>query len=114
MFDFHRGLGEILFVIYAIVIAVVLLLDRRGKAAPSWLIGGAHGLLALQVAVGVILITDDSYDAPWYHPVLGILALLSLGLASYFRKRLAGVYATVAPLAVAGVLALITMLSIVL
>jgi hypothetical protein len=111
MFEIHRALGEFLFLIYVIVIAVVVIMDRRGKQAPPWLIGMTHGLLALQVALGVIVIAGDR-SAPWYHPVLGILAMLSIGLAPMFRQRLTGVTATVASLAVPAALVLLAMLSI--
>ncbi len=111
MFELHRGLGESLFLIYVIIIAVILIMSRRGKPAPSWLVGLGHGLLTLQVAVGVILLLGDR-TAPWYHVALGIAAFLSIGLASVFRQRLSGVYATVAALAVPGILALLAMISI--
>lgn len=106
MFELHRGIGEGLFLIYAVVIAVVLILGRKGKSAPGWLVGIAHGLLAIQVAVGFILIMDDTYSAPWYHWVLGLSAIVALALTPVFKQRLAGIYGVVGPLAVVLVLTL--------
>jgi len=104
MFDLHRGIGEGLFLVYVIVIVVILLMSRRGRSAPMWLVGIAHGLLALQVAVGMILLADGDYSAPWYHWVLGLSAIVALGLTPVFKERLAGVYGVVVPLALVALL----------
>jgi hypothetical protein len=114
MFNAHQGLGEVLFAIYLIVLVVVYLMGRNGKEAPSWLVGLSHGLLALQVAMGVILISQEKYRSavPWYHPVLGIVALLAIGLATPLRKRLGKTNGLVALLAILSVLTLATMLAV--
>lgn len=88
MADFHRYLGEGLFVIYIVVMIVAFVIGRRGNTVPPWLTGAAHMLLALQVAVGVILILSDGLrGVHWLHPVVGILAMLSLGMAPVFKAR---------------------------
>ena len=110
MFDIHRGIGEGLFIVYVVVIAVILIVNRRGGNAPSWLVGIAHGLLALQVAIGVILLADDKYSAPWYHWILGLSAIVVLALTPMFKQRLVGVYGTIAPLTLVAVLALLARL----
>lgn len=112
MFDIHRYIGEGLFLVYVIVIAVVLLMSRRGGSAPGWLMGIAHGLLAIQVAIGMILLADDSYSAPWYHWILGLSAIVALGLTPVFKQRLAGIYGVIAPLAVVAVLTLLARLAV--
>jgi hypothetical protein len=107
VYDIHKGIGEGLFVLYIVVLIVVYLLGRRGQAVPSWLVGASHGLLALQVALGVILLAEGHGDAvPWYHPVLGIVALLALGLAAPLRKRLGAINGLVALFAIIAVLTL--------
>lgn len=107
---FHARLGEGLFLIYFIVMAVVFFLGRRGRTAPSWLVGLAHGLLALQVALGVILLLEDPDRITWVHPLLGLAAMLSLGLAPVFRRRFGPRDGLIATLGVVGVLALAAML----
>src|SRR4051812_24017454 len=89
MFNAHQGLGEILFAIYLVVLVIVYVMGRQGRVVPSWLTGIAHGLLGLQVLMGIILIAQSKYrnDVPWYHPLLGILAALSLGLTPVMRQR---------------------------
>jgi hypothetical protein len=107
VYDIHKGIGEGLFVLYIVVLIVVYLLGRRGQSVPSWLVGASHGLLALQVALGVILLAEGHGDAvPWYHPVLGIVALLALGLAAPLRKRFGTINGLVALFAIIAVLTL--------
>lgn len=106
----HARLGEGLFLIYFIVLAVVFFLGRRGGTAPSWLVGIAHGLLALQVALGVVIFLEDPGRITWVHPLLGISAMLALGLAPVFRQRLGPLMGRVATLSVVAVLALAAML----
>jgi hypothetical protein len=109
MFEAHEGLGRILFAIYLIVLVAVVVLDRRGRPVPGWLFGIAHGLLALQVAMGVILLSGDR-TAPWYHVALGLLALLSLGLTPVLRQRLGRINGAVVTLAIVAALSLAAML----
>jgi hypothetical protein len=112
MYDLHRGIGEGLFVIYLVLIAVILVLGRRGRSAPGWLIGIGHGLLAVQVALGVILLAEDPDRVVWYHPLLGILALLALGLTPMLRQRLNALNAMLATLAIVAVLTLLARLAV--
>lgn len=112
MENFHRYLGEGLFIIYLIVMVVALVLGRRDQGVPPWLTGAAHALLALQVAVGLILLADGGLRGePWYHPVLGLITLLSLGLMPVFRARLRPNMAPVAMFGLVALLALITQFS---
>jgi hypothetical protein len=110
MGEFHARLGEGLFLIYFIIIGVIFFLSRGNRAVPGWLSGISHGLLFLQVALGLILLMEGN-DIPWYHPVLGIAAILSLGLTPVFKQRLGATKGMMATLAVAGVLALLAMLA---
>lgn len=106
----HARLGEGLFLVYFIVIGVIYFLSRSNRAVPGWLAGISHGLLFLQVALGLILLMAGN-DTPWYHPVLGIAAILALGLTPVFKQRLGATKGMMATLAVAGVLALVAMLA---
>lgn len=108
MENFHRYLGEGLFIIYVVVMIVALVMGRRGNTVPPWLTGAAHALLALQVAIGVILLMSGGLSGVhWLHPVIGLLAILALGLAPVFKSRLrsgldkAAVFGIVAVLALA-------------
>ncbi len=112
MENIHRYLGEGLFVIYFLIMIVAYILARRNQLTPSWLVGTAHGLLALQVAIGVILIAANGLDAvPWYHPILGFLTLLTLGLTRPLHSRLRPGYDVAAMMGIVGVMALITQFS---
>ncbi|MEX1158897.1 MAG: hypothetical protein WEC79_08220 [Thermomicrobiales bacterium] len=86
MFELHRGIGEGLFLIYIIVIAVVYVMSRRGRDVPGWLTGVAHGLLALQAGLGVAMLLDGR-RAGWEHPIIGVAAMLAIGTAAPLRAR---------------------------
>jgi len=105
----HRGLGEGLFIIYVLAMIVALVYSRRSDRTPGWLLGIAHGLLGLQVLLGLFLVlTDGLRGVPWYHPVLGLLTAAALGLTPVFRQRfMPGVDAAVL-FGLVAVLALIT------
>lgn len=111
MFDFHRGLGEGLFLIYFIVMGVVFFLARSNRTVPSWLVGLSHGLLAVQVAVGIILLMEDPDRVVWYHPVLGLAAMLALGLTPVLKRRLGATTGLIALLGIVGILALLARLA---
>jgi hypothetical protein len=111
MAEFHARLGEGLFVIYLIVLVIVWFMSRQDRKAPAWLMGIAHALLGLQVILGIILIAQDSDRIVWYHPVLGILAALSLGLMPVFRNRLGPRTGPIAALGVTTVVVFLAMLA---
>jgi heme A synthase len=105
----HRGLGEGMFVIYLLAMIVAFIYSRRTEGPPSWLFGIAHGLLTLQVVLGLFLwLTDGLSGVPWYHPVLGLLTLAALGLTPVFRTRFLPGLDTVVLFALVAVLAIIT------
>lgn len=110
---FHGRLGEGLFVIYLIIMGLVWFLGRGGRPTPGWLLGIAHGLLGLQVALGLILVMEEpdrigsDGAVPWYHPVLGIAALLAIGLTPVFKRRFGDRMGVVAGLGAVGLLALL-------
>jgi energy-converting hydrogenase Eha subunit A len=110
MFDVHRMIGEGLFLVYLIIIIVVVVMSRRGRTIPSPLIGIAHGLLAVQVALGLILLAEDPGRVVWYHPVIGLAAILSLGLTPVLRRRLGATRGLVAALGIVATLAFVAML----
>lgn len=110
MSEFHARLGEGLFLIYFIVIGVIFFLSRGNRAVPGWLLGISHALLFVQVALGLILLMEGN-DIPWYHPVLGIAAILSLGLSPVFKQRLGATRGMMATMTVVGTLALVAMLA---
>jgi hypothetical protein len=94
MAEFHGRLGEGLFVIFLIVMGIAWYLGRSGRTVPGALPGIAHGLLGLQVALGLLLVMEDpdrigsDGAVPWYHPVLGISAMLAIGLTPVLKRRL--------------------------
>jgi hypothetical protein len=94
MAEFHGRLGEGLFVIFLVVMGIVWFLGRSGREVPGVLTGIAHGLLALQVALGLILLIEEpdrigsDGAVPWYHPLLGIAAMLAIGLTPALKRRL--------------------------
>lgn len=88
MDDIHRFVGEGLFIVYILAMILALIFARRSERPPGWLFGIAHGLLALQGALGLFLwLTDGLGPVPWYHPLLGLLALAALALTPLLRAR---------------------------
>lgn len=84
----HRYLGEALFIVYLIAAIIAIISYRRGRTAPMPVIGIAHALLTVQVILGIILIaTDGLRGVPWYHPVLGLAALLMLAVIPTILRR---------------------------
>ena len=84
----HRGTGEGLFVVYLLAMVIAVIYSRREMKPPAWLFAIAHGLLGLQILMGIILIAFDGLaGVPWYHPVLGLITLAALGLAPAFQSR---------------------------
>lgn len=104
MYDIHARLGEGLFAIYLVAIAVIYFMGRRGQDVPAWLTGISHGLLALQVGLGVVLLLDGR-RAGWDHPFIGIAALLAVGTTAPLRARLGKRNGTIASFAIVAVLA---------
>lgn len=105
----HRGTGEGLFVIYLLAMVVAIIYSRRGATPPPWLYGIAHGLLTVQVLLGIALLAFDGLaGVPWYHPVLGLLTLAALGLAPVFQARFLPGIDSAALFALVAVLALVT------
>lgn len=104
MLEIHRGIGEGLFVIYIILIAVVFFLGRRGRDIPGWLTGISHGLLALQVGLGVAMLLEGR-RAGWDHPIIGIAALLAIGMVAPLRTRLGRINGTIVSFAIIAILA---------
>lgn len=112
MDSLHRFIGEGLFVVYIVAMIVALIMARRGQRPPAWLTAIAHGLLGIQVLLGlVIMLTDGLQGVPWYHPVLGLAAVAALGLTPLLREHLqrgaalAAIFGIVAVLTLAAQLA---------
>jgi hypothetical protein len=106
MEDIHKYLGEGLFLVYFVVMVVTIIVGRRGQQPPSWLVGVAHGLLAIQVALGVILISSGLGGVPWIHPVIGLAAIAALALTPVFKRRMPGAMGTAALFGLVAVLTL--------
>ena len=88
MEDFHRYLGEGLFVIYVVVLIVAFVMSRRGRDVPPWLAGVAHGLLTIQVGLGVILLLSGGLrGVHWLHPVVGLTAFVAVGFVPALMRR---------------------------
>ena len=88
MDSIHRYIGEGLFLVYIVLMIVAIIMARRDQRPPVWLTVIAHGLLGVQVLLGVaLLLTDGLAGVPWYHPVLGFSAVAALGLVPILRER---------------------------
>jgi hypothetical protein len=111
VFDIHKGIGEGLFLVYLIIMGIIFFMNRGGREAPAWLSAISHGLLALQVAIGVILLADG-HSVVWYHPVLGIAAMLALGLMPMLRERFGRVNGTIALMGIIAILTLAARLAV--
>lgn len=110
MESFHKYLGESLFVIYLFVTIAVLFIGRRGRPVPGALIGIAHLLLAVQVVLGIILISEDSDRINIIHPILGLITIAALALMPMLRRRFGGRQGQIASLGLVTVLVLVTMI----
>jgi hypothetical protein len=87
MLTVHGSLGEFLVLVYiAIAIFAAVLANRGGL--PSWVTGIAHGLLSIQVLLGIILLIRNPTAAPWHHILFGLLTIPALGLMFPLKKRL--------------------------
>jgi hypothetical protein len=87
MLTAHGTLGEFLVIVYlAVAIFAVILANRGGL--PTWVSGIAHGLLTIQVLLGVVLLIRNPTAAPWHHIVFGLMVIPALGLMFPLRKRL--------------------------
>lgn len=87
MITVHAMLGESLVIVYLLVAIFAAVLANRG-GLPAWVSGIAHGLLTLQVLLGVVLFFRNSDAAPWHHFVFGLLTIPALGLIFPLRKRI--------------------------
>lgn len=87
MFEAHRGLGELLVVVYLGIAIASFVLARR-KGLPAWLTGTAHALLGVQIILGIILYVRNTSAVPWTHPLFGLLAAAALGLVVPLRNRI--------------------------
>lgn len=90
MVSVHNYLGESLVIVYLAVAILAIVLANRG-GLPAWVTGIAHGLLTIQVLLGVILLIRNPDAAPWHHIVFGLLTIPALGLMFPLRKRLGSV-----------------------
>lgn len=108
MADVHKYLGEGILAIYVVLIIVGLVMERRGKGLPAAITGIGHGLLAVQVALGLMLLgtLDSDQDFNWLHPIFGFLAFGSLILMRPMREKLGANRGMVASFAMAAVFVL--------
>ena len=104
MSEVHRGIGEGLFIIYIVVIAVVYVMSRRGRDVPGWLTGLSHGILALQVGLGVAMLLEGR-RAGWEHPIIGVAAMFAIGTAAPLRARFGKTSGTIVSFAIIAILA---------
>jgi uncharacterized membrane protein len=63
MLTVHGNLGEFLVVVYLAIAVLAAILANRG-GLPAWVSGIAHGLLTIQVLLGVILLIRNPTAAP--------------------------------------------------
>lgn len=94
MLTAHGSLGEFLVIIYLAVAIFAAVLANRG-GLPAWVTGIAHGLLSIQVILGIVLLIRNPSAAPWHHIVFGLLTIPALGLMFPLKKRLGATRGTV-------------------
>jgi hypothetical protein len=87
MLTVHGSLGEFLVLVYIGIAIFAAVLANRG-GLPSWVTGIAHGLLSIQVLLGIILLIRNPSAAPWHHILFGLLTIPALGLMFPLKKRL--------------------------
>jgi hypothetical protein len=90
----HGSLGEFLVLIYIGIAILAAVLANRG-GLPAWVTGIAHGLLTIQVVLGLILLFRNPTAAPWHHILFGLLTIPALGLMFPLKKRLGATRGTV-------------------
>jgi hypothetical protein len=94
MLTAHGSLGEFLVLAYIAVAILAAILANRG-GLPAWVSGIAHGLLSIQVILGIVLLIRNPSAAPWHHIVFGLLTIPALGLMFPLKKRLGATRGTV-------------------
>jgi hypothetical protein len=87
MLTAHGSLGEFLVLVYIAMAIFAAVLANRG-GIPAWATGIAHGLLTVQLLLGVILLIRNPSAAPWTHIVFGLMAIPAIGLMFPLKKRL--------------------------
>jgi hypothetical protein len=87
MLTIHGTLGEALVVVYILIAIVAAIMANRG-GLPAWVTGIGHGLLTVQVLIGIFLFIRNPAAVPWHHIVFGLLTIPALGLMFPLRKRL--------------------------
>ncbi len=83
----HGGLGELLVVLYLAIAILSFVLAKR-KGLPSWVTGTAHGLLAIQIIMGIVLFVQHPHIMPVSHVIAALLTIPVLGLMAPLRRRL--------------------------
>ncbi|MEX2425437.1 MAG: hypothetical protein WD401_01620, partial [Thermomicrobiaceae bacterium] len=66
MLTAHGSLGEFLVIVYLALAVLAAILANRG-GLPAWVTGIAHGLLTVQLILGIILLVRNPSAAPWHH-----------------------------------------------
>jgi hypothetical protein len=87
MLTIHGSLGEVLVLIYIAIAILAAVMANRG-GLPSWVTGIGHGLLTVQVLIGILLLIRNPSAVPWHHIVFGLLTIPALGLMFPLKKRL--------------------------
>jgi hypothetical protein len=87
MLTVHGSLGEVLVLVYIAVAILAAIMANRGGLS-TWVTGIAHGLLTVQVLLGIALLIRNPTAAPWHHILFGLLTIPALGLMFPLRKRL--------------------------
>lgn len=106
MAEAHGTLGEVLVALY-LVIAVLSFVVARRDGLPAWVTGTAHGLLAVQIIMGVILLVQHPHAMPVSHVIVALLTLPAIGLMAPLRRRMGRARAVGTSAAVVAILAAI-------
>jgi heme A synthase len=87
MLTIHGTLGEALVLVYLVIAILAAVMANRG-GLPAWVTGIGHGLLTVQVLIGIFLLIRNPSAVPWHHILFGLLTIPALGLMFPLRKRL--------------------------
>lgn len=108
MAEAHGTLGEVLVALY-LAIAILSFVVARRNGLPAWVTGTAHGLLAIQIIMGIILFVQHPHAMPVSHVVVALLTLPAIGLMAPLRRRIGRAKAVGISSAVVAILAAIAL-----